>query len=169
MELLFEHHIDLARDAVFAFHENPAHLELIMADWRPFRLLHHDGSIAPGSEVWVEENALGWIPVALGFRSDVYEPPHRFGEQLIHGPFSRFTHVHEFEAHGPGRTIVRDRLDVRLPWQYGGALAMERIAAPRLRRAFALRGRNLQRLAADGTITRVLRAGGAVRAETRTC
>ena len=159
VQFLFEHHVALDRGTVFAFHEYPAHLDFLMAGWKPFRLLHHHGSITPGCEVWIEENTLGIIPVALGYRHHVYEPPIRFGERLIHGPFSEFTHIHEFIDDGHGGTTVRDHLEVRLPWQYGGEPAMKLIAARRIRQAFATRGRNLQRLAEDGAITRILREG----------
>jgi ligand-binding SRPBCC domain-containing protein len=156
MELIFEHHVPRPRDLVFAFHENPRHLELILTDWKPFRLLHCNESILPGSETWVEETTFGILPVVLGYRHVVYEPPVRFGEELIHGPFRRFSHIHEFESLVDGGTIVRDRLDVVVPWQFGGALAMRAVAAPRLRRVFALRGRALQKLAANGTMDRIV-------------
>jgi ligand-binding SRPBCC domain-containing protein len=155
MELNFEHHVPLPRDTVFGFHENPRHLELILADWKPFRLLHCGDSIATGNEVWVEENMLGILPIVLGYRHVVYEPPRRFGEELIHGPFQRFTHIHEFEDAGKGTTIVRDRLDVAVPWHYGGIIAMRRAVAPRIRHVFGLRGMALQKLAANGTIERL--------------
>lgn len=160
MELVFEHHVPLPQDVVFAFHENPRRLELILMDWPSFRLLHCGDSIAPGNETWVEETTMGILPVVLGYRHVVYEPPKRFGEELIHGPFSRFTHIHEFEPAEGGGTIVRDRLDVAVPWQYGGAIAMRWMVAPRIRHVFALRGRALRQLAANGTIEQVIRQSG---------
>ena len=147
MELRFEQVVALPREAVFAFHEDPEHLVRLHRGWAAFRLLHHDGGVAPGSRTWFEITVAGIVPVVLGFEHTVYEPPLRFGERLIHGPFRKFSHTHEFEDGAAGKTVVRDLLDVELPWYYGGEPAMRLIVGPLLRRAFGLRGAALLRLA----------------------
>lgn len=116
-----------------------------------FRLLHHDGCLSPGGRFWIETTVAGILPVAMGYEHTVYEPPRRFGEQLIHGPFSKFTHLHEFDEADTG-TTVRDVLEVELPWYYGGEWAMKLFVAPMLRRTFKLRGEALSKLAQTGGI-----------------
>lgn len=154
MDFTFEQTIDLPRQTLFEFHRNPQHLAVLLRDWPSFRLLHHSGSIDVGAETWVEETIYKCIPVVMGFRHTMYEPPARFGEELIHGPFRRFTHIHEFEAQGDTRTIVRDRLACELDWPYGGGLVTRTFAARHIRRAFAHRHASLQRLVEEGIVER---------------
>ena len=147
MELSFEHVIPAPIERVFRFHASPVNLTALHRDPGTFRLLHHDGDVRPGCTTWFEQTVAGFVPVVLGFRHVTYEPPHRFAEELIHGPYERFVHEHEFEARGGG-TLVRDRLDVAVPWQYGGTLALRVVVAPRIRAAFVARQQALRALAA---------------------
>jgi ligand-binding SRPBCC domain-containing protein len=156
MHFRFEQIIELPKAIVFAFHENPEHLVLLHHGWANVRMIRHDGHVHQGSRTWVETTIARILPVVMGFEHTVYEPPHRFGERLIHGPFSKFTHIHEFDEVNTG-TIVRDLLEVELPWYYGGELAMKVSIAPMLQRTFKLRGAALMKLAQAGDINR--RAG----------
>jgi ligand-binding SRPBCC domain-containing protein len=149
MQLEFTQLIHLPRDIVFRFHENPAHLPLLHQGWSAFRMLQHDGSITPGQRTWFEITVGGIMPVVLGFEHTLYEPPRSFAEQLIHGPFRRFVHVHEFEEAEAG-TRVRDILEVELPWCYGGEFVMRNLLAPSIREAFRLRARALLNLVEAG-------------------
>jgi ligand-binding SRPBCC domain-containing protein len=81
----------------------------------------------------------------------------------IHGPFSRFLHVHQFEDRD-GHTLIRDLLEVSWPWRYGGSAVLKKVVAPRINRMFRLRSEALERLVEDGTLSsrvdRRLSAGG---------
>jgi ligand-binding SRPBCC domain-containing protein len=146
MQLRFEQIIGLPKATLFAFHEDPEHLALLHRGWATFRMIHHDGSLVLGSRTWFETTIASIVPVVLGFEHTIYEPPHRFGERLIHGPFSQFTHIHEFiDVHGG--TKVCDQIEVKLPWYYGGEIMMKIIVAPLLRQAFLNRGSALLKLA----------------------
>ncbi len=151
MRFHFEHIIELPITTVFAFHENPEHLVLLHRGWTALRLIHHDGHLHHGSKTWFEITIAGLLPVALGFEHTVYEPPTRFGEQLIHGPFSTFTHFHEFVRTDAG-TLAHDLLDIELPWHYGGDLAVAVLVAPILQRAFRFRRAALRTLADSGDL-----------------
>lgn len=152
MDFCFEQVIGVPLHTVFAFHCDPRNLAVLMHNGRGFRLLHHDGNIFPGSQTWVEHTVLGFIPVVMGFRHTLYEPPVRFGEEMIHGPFAQFVHHHEFEGRGE-MTLVRDRLQVLWPTGYGGASALRHLVAPHLHKVFAFRQRMLARLVAQGVVS----------------
>ncbi len=154
MEFRFEHLVPVPRETLFRFYENPAHLSLLHAGIPGFRLLHHEGTIQPGATLWVEQTIGGCIPLVMGFRHLVYEPPGLFGEEMIHGPFSIFKHIHEFEQVGDA-TVVRDLLDITLAWPYGGALGTRLFAAASIRSLFALRSRALQRLVDSGELAQL--------------
>ena len=93
MKLRFEHSVAHSIETVFDFHACPGNLERLLGDWPGFRILRHDGGIRPGDEMWIEQTIGGCVPVVMGFRHTIYEPPGRFGEHMIHGPFERFEHV----------------------------------------------------------------------------
>ena len=154
MEFCFEQVINASREVLFAFHANPPNLAVLFRDDPTFRLLHHDGDIRPGCTTWFENTVAWCVPVVMGFRHIAYEPPHRFCDELIHGPYERFMHTHEFEE-CPEGGLVRDRLDVRLSWQYGGETVLRLVIAPRIRRAFAFRQRALERIVAAGGLRKL--------------
>ena len=116
-------------------------------------MIHHDGRLHQGGRTWFETTVAGILPIVIGFENIVYEPPHRFAERLIHGPFSKFTHIHEFDEVGP-ETVVRDLLEVQLPWHYGGEAAMKVFVARTLRRAFRYRSAALLESVRAGSTSR---------------
>lgn len=153
MELHFEQVVAASPEELFSFYRNPDNLRLLLRRWPRFRMLHHDGPIRLGGVMWVEERFWG-IPVAMGFRHFICRPPHQFGGELFHGPFSRFVHTHTFEAVGAGQTRIRDHVDVRVPWHFGGDALLARHIAPLLRRAFSIRQQELAHLARNGLLNR---------------
>ncbi|MCA9004237.1 MAG: hypothetical protein KDA70_03110 [Planctomycetaceae bacterium] len=153
MELSFEQTVPADRETLFRFHEDPDHLGLLLSEWPGFRVLRHAGNIQPGAETWVEQMIAGCLPVVMGFRHDLYEPDHRFGETMFHGPFSRFSHIHEFEETSAG-TIVRDMLNVEMAWQFGGSLMTRTLLVRDLNAAFAFRHQSLQRLVESDVVSR---------------
>jgi ligand-binding SRPBCC domain-containing protein len=126
----FEQRVEASPQELFAFHEEPRRLELLHAGWSRVRVLEESGSIRPGLETWVEIMIAPLCPLVLGFEHFAYDPPHRFGERLIHGPFARFEHIHEFVEIEDG-TLIRDSLQIELPMHYGGEMGM-RFLAPRV-------------------------------------
>jgi ligand-binding SRPBCC domain-containing protein len=154
MRFVFEHLCPQPLDVVFGFYSNPANLSVLHGPRPEFCLLRHDGRVTIGAQTWVKMNLLRCIPVVMGFRHTYCEPPSRFGEEIIHGPFKRFVHLHEFETR-IGGTLVRDALEIELPWHYGGAVVMRAFVAPLVHRIFAMRAHMLDRLTAKGTLTQI--------------
>jgi ligand-binding SRPBCC domain-containing protein len=161
MLFCFESRVPAPLNVIFAFHQSPAGIALLHAGWCRLQLLKHPTQIHVGAETWTEQMVAGFIPVVVGFRHHVYEPPNRFGEELIHGPFSRFVHIHEFiEANG--ETVVSDLLEVKWPWQYGGDLMLRRVIAPRITTMFQRRSESLLRLWREGIISEWVAKGGQI-------
>ncbi|MBI2432707.1 MAG: hypothetical protein HYV26_07550 [Candidatus Hydrogenedentes bacterium] len=148
MDFLFECELRSSPEALFRFHENPAHLVLLSDKPNRVRLLRHAGNVHPGSETWVEQR-IGPLPIVLGFQHVLYEPPRRFGEELIHGPFKRFVHIHEFVPHQAG-CIVRDLLEINLPHWLGGEPMMHAIVRAQVHKAFRYRHRAYLHLEKEG-------------------
>src|SRR5206468_6451531 len=122
----------LPRERLLAFHANPGNLALLMRAWPTFRMVSHSGHIGPGAITRVRER-IGPVWVSMTFEHFLYEPPYRFGERQVRGPFQHFVHVHEFLAAAAG-TLLRDRIDLRLPWYLGGEPTMRLLVTGRTRR-----------------------------------
>ncbi len=150
MKFRFEHTFETRAERLFAFHENPDNLTLLLQGWPTFRMIAHCGHIRVGAVTRVQER-IGGIWISLAFEHFLYEPPRRFAERQVRGPFRVFEHVHEFEPLGTS-TIVRDRLDVRLPLYLGGELAITLWVAPKLKRFFQYRHAELERLVRAGAV-----------------
>jgi ligand-binding SRPBCC domain-containing protein len=146
VELVFEQFVSAPTERVFAFHENPGNLPRLLRSWPRFRLLRCEPIVRIGGVLWIEETFWG-LPVALGFTHSCYDPPHRMGSRLFHGPFARFTHDYRFVADGDG-TRMCITLDVSVPWHFGGDWLLKRSIAPQIRTAFLQRLQELERLAA---------------------
>jgi ligand-binding SRPBCC domain-containing protein len=148
MKLCSDQRVAAPRERVFAFHTDPANLARLLEGWSGFELAAHAGHIRPGARVEVRQR-VGPLWCDFSFEHFVLEPPRRFGERQVCGPFTRFEHVHEFEERD-GATLIVDRVDFALPWRLGGRAAELAVAAPFLRRFFAFRAAAYGRLAAAG-------------------
>jgi len=147
MLVQFETHVKAACEAVFAFHTRPANL-LLLEDGAAFRLLAHADTVAPGGELWVEKR-VGVLPIVMAFRHVRVEPPLGFTDALFHGPFARFHHTHRFTP-SRGGTLVRDEIDLALPWQFGGEPVLRYVVLPRVQKEFLARHRRYAELEAQG-------------------
>jgi len=145
MILEFSHRVAASQGRVFAFHADPANLARILAGWQGFELMRHDPTTQVGSTTWVKQRMFGFVPIVSAFEHTLFEAPDRFGEELVRGPFAHFRHIHEFVADG-NDTLVIDKIDVCLPWYFGGELATRMLVGSFLRKFFAFRHASLDRL-----------------------
>ena len=151
MKFTFRKVIPVTQDIVFSFFKNPRCLRFLHEKEPHIRVLRHSGDVTLGCETWAEVIAFKILPVILGFRHDLHEPPLRFGENIIHGPFTKFEHVHEFLPVRTGTEIV-DHLEICLPLYYGGEIAMRWLIAPSVNASFTLRHLALDELASNGIL-----------------
>ncbi len=151
MILEFSHRVPAPRAAVFAFHAKPANLAQLLEGWSGFELVKHGETTEVGSVTTVKQRFFGMLPIVSVFEHTEYSPPERFAEQLVRGPFRHFRHVHEFEADGEA-TIVHDKLDVSLPWFFGGEPITRVFVGRFLTRFFAFRHASLDRLHEAGAL-----------------
>lgn len=135
-------------DRVFAFFERPRNLEVLHRDARSLRVIVCADRVADAGQTWIEQTVCGILPVVLGFEHRNCDPPRRFEDHLIHGPFQFFRHVHAFESRD-GSTTIRDTLEVRLKSAFGGETVTRFLVAPALNEMFRERSRVLKGIAAD--------------------
>jgi ligand-binding SRPBCC domain-containing protein len=101
------------RPEVFAFFGDPANLPRITPPWLHFRLLTPGVAMAAGA-VFVYR--IAWLGLPLTWRTFIreYDPPYRFVDVQVRGPYARWEHRHRFVEEGGG-TWMEDRVTYRLP------------------------------------------------------
>ena len=115
----------------FAYHERAGALQRLIPPWESARIEHSDDSLAVGSTVTLRSKVCG-IPVRWLAKHTEYDPPHRFADTQVSGPFARWDHCHQFEPAGEHQTTLRDTIDYQLPFGppgrlFGGGLARRTI------------------------------------------
>jgi len=99
------------------------------------------GLIGPDQEVTWNARHLG-IRFRLTSRVTEFDPPHRFVDEQIRGPFAEFHHEHIFTPAGEGSVMV-DRVRFTAPFGPLGRLAEVLVLSRYLRRLIQERGRHL--------------------------
>jgi len=106
------------RDEVFPFFAEARNLEELTPSFLQFEVLTPAPiEMREGVEIDYRLKVRG-IPIRWRSRITVWEPPHRFMDVQVKGPYRRWEHQHLFEQH-QGQTVCRDIVDYDV---YGGAL-----------------------------------------------
>lgn len=100
-------------DAVFPFFGNARNLERITPPFLGFRIRRVQGEpLRAGSRIDYSLR-LHRLPVRWRTLIEIWDPPHRFVDLQIRGPFRQWRHRHTFEENA-GRTLVTDVVDFDL-------------------------------------------------------
>jgi ligand-binding SRPBCC domain-containing protein len=79
-----------------------------------------------------------------------WDPPHRFVDVQLRGPYALWHHTHELEPDGAGGTRMRDTVRYELPFGPLGALAHRVLVRRDLEAIFAFRAERVAALLASG-------------------
>jgi ligand-binding SRPBCC domain-containing protein len=139
------------RPQVFELFADPRTLCRAHPAWaRPRWLSEPPARLAPGA---VLDFRLALLPGAWRVIIREFDPPYRFVDAQLRGPFTRWEHRHRFlegpasdEAPDVVGTWVEDRLTYRLPLGVLGRAVHALGAGRRLRRLFDYRDRRLREL-----------------------
>lgn len=118
-ELTSSLRVPWGREEAFAFFSDAHNLERITPGFLKFRVL----TPAPIElrEGVLIDYALRVRGVPLRWQSEitVWDPPHRFVDRQVRGPYRRWVHEHRFVSLDGGDTLVEDRVEYAVP---GGRL-----------------------------------------------
>ena len=102
-------------DEVFAWHGLPGAITRLTPPWQPVRVGAEADSLRDGTAALVLPGGLRW---AAAHEAAGYRPPHQFVDRLatpVLGRVLPWRHTHRFDADGPDRTVVTDRVETPLP------------------------------------------------------
>jgi ligand-binding SRPBCC domain-containing protein len=126
--MLFVHEsvIEAPPARVFAFHERPEALRLLIPPWERVEVVQPPASLQPGTRVILKMKQ-GPLWITWVAEHTLYEKDVLFQDRMVRGPFARWLHTHRFLPSGTG-TLLRDEVDCALPLGLPGALVRSRLS-----------------------------------------
>ena len=106
--------LPVAQERAFGLFADAHNLEAITPAWLRFRVLTPPPIDMRAGTLLEYRLVLHGIPVRWRTRIEEWEPPHRFVDAQLSGPYALWEHTHELEPRGPGSTAVRDRVRYRI-------------------------------------------------------
>jgi ligand-binding SRPBCC domain-containing protein len=138
------------RPEVFAFFVDPRNLGAVQPKWaRPTWLAEPPARLDAGALLDFAVRMAG-VPVRWRVMVREFDPPFRFVDVQLWGPFARWEHRHRFlegpeaEERGPLGTWMEDRVTYRLPWGPLGKAAHALVAGRRITALFDFREARLR-------------------------
>jgi ligand-binding SRPBCC domain-containing protein len=135
-------------ERAFDFYSDAGNLERITPPWLRFRMVTPAPIEMREGALLEYRLVLHGIPVGWRTRIESWEPPHRFVDRQLKGPYALWHHTHELEAHTEG-TLVRDRVRYRIGFGPLGGLAHAVLVRRDLDRIFDYRAEATERLMPD--------------------
>ncbi|MGH7333951.1 MAG: SRPBCC family protein [Candidatus Rokuibacteriota bacterium] len=133
------------RPVVFAFLADPCHAIQLTPPWLQLRALGAPARRQAGAVLDYRLRCLG-VPLTMrGFVREC-DPPFRFLEVQVRGPFARWEHRHRFVATSETTTLMEDRLVYRFPFGLVGRAAHLVVGRHLMAAAWAYRTRRIAEL-----------------------
>ena len=137
--LATEHWLSRPPEDLFDFYADAFNLERLTPPWLRFEVVT-DPPIHMRAGVEIDYRLrLHGLHLKWRSRITAWDPPHRFVDEQIRGPYRTWVHEHTFAPHHGG-TLVGDRVQYAM---LGGWLADRLLVRRDLRRIFAFRQQRL--------------------------
>jgi ligand-binding SRPBCC domain-containing protein len=134
--------IPLPVERVFSFFADARNLEAITPEWLKFRIVAPESIVMKTGARIEYRLRLRGIPVQWESEITAWEPPFRFVDEQIRGPYRFWKHEHRFSVRDSGTEVMDDvRYSV-----LGGSVTNSLFVAPDLRKIFAYRRERLSQI-----------------------
>ena len=138
-------------DEVFVFFSDARNLEEITPSWLGFRILTAGPiRIAGGTRIRYRLRLHG-IPVGWETEIREWNPPNRFVDVQLRGPYQLWHHTHRFEPKDGG-TLMTDIVRYRLPLGIIGRVVHHLKVRRDVERIFDYRAEQIQKVLAGATV-----------------
>jgi len=144
-----EQRLEAPPEAVFPFFADARNLEAITPPLLRFRLLTPD-PISMGAGTFLQYALrLRGVPVRWDTLIQEWEPPHRFVDVQVRGPYRLWHHTHELEPlDGGAATLMRDTIRYAIGFGPFGEIARRALVLRDLEAIFAFRAERVPALVA---------------------
>ena len=139
-ELRSEIWLPLPPEKVFPFFADAANLDAITPPWLNFKVVTPPPIVMREGTLIDYRLSLRGIPLRWRTRIAAWEPPHRFVDEQLRGPYRRWVHEHTFEP-SKGGTLERDFVSYATPFDF---LVHNWLVRPDIGRIFDFRTKALQ-------------------------
>jgi ligand-binding SRPBCC domain-containing protein len=131
--------LEVPIERAFEFYAQARNLEAITPPWLGFRVTT-PGAIEMREGALIEYRlSLHRIPVRWRTRIEAWEPPVRFVDAQLRGPYALWVHTHTFEPDGADAVVIGDSVRYALPLGPLGAIAHTAFVKRDLERIFDYR------------------------------
>lgn len=141
--------VELPIDQTFDLFCDAFNLERITPPWLGFHVITPRPIAMCEGALLEYRLRLHGIPVRWKTRIAVWEPPRRFVDEQISGPYALWHHTHTFEADGDA-TVMRDQVRYRIGFGPLGSLALKLFVRRDVEGIFDYRRDAMLELIADG-------------------
>lgn len=132
-----------AAEEVFVFFERPENLALITPPWLDFHLITPSPvEMRRGALIDYTIRLMGW---RVSWRTVIteHDPPRRFVDEQLRGPYLHWRHIHTFEP-ADGGTLVKDQVFYAIPGGPLSGVAHTLYVRPRLEEIFNYRAQRIR-------------------------
>jgi hypothetical protein len=143
--LSFKQQVQRPLPEVFDFFSRAENLEVLTPPWLNFKIL--DVKPQPIQQGTMINYSLRVHGIPLRWTSEIveWEPPHRFVDLQLRGPYKLWRHEHRFET-CQGGTLISDTINLALPLGFLGRLAYKIKVESDVQEIFAFREQKIRSL-----------------------
>jgi hypothetical protein len=132
-------------DAVFPFFADARNLEAITPPLLRFRVLTPEPIVMRRGTLIQYRLRLRGVPVSWLTSIQEWDPPHRFVDVQVRGPYALWHHTHDLASDGAGGTVMRDTVRYAIGFGPLGELAHRLLVRRDLEAIFAFRAEAVAR------------------------
>lgn len=137
--------LPLPPEKLFPFFGDASNLDAITPPWLHFKIVTPQPiEMKPGALIDYRLKVRG-LPLKWRTRINVWDPPHRFVDEQLHGPYRQWIHEHTFRE-VDGGTLATDHVQYAVPFDF---LLHRTFVGPDIQRIFQYRTDALIRRFAD--------------------
>ncbi|MEP6570046.1 MAG: SRPBCC family protein [Acidobacteriota bacterium] len=149
MRFVKESVIRSSPERVFAFHEQPDVLSLLLPPWESARVVQAARISEVGTQAIIETSILGPIKMRWVAQHTEYDPPRLFADVQVKGPFRSWRHRHVVGAN-PAGAILHDEIVYEPPLGFLGRAFAPLLVERRLQKLFDYRHEVTRRWCEEG-------------------
>jgi len=134
--------LPLPPEELFPFFGDAGNLDAITPPWLHFRIVTPPPiEMRAGALIDYRLKVRG-VPLSWRTRINVWEPPHRFVDEQLRGPYRQWIHEHRFEP-SDGGTLATDSVEYSVPFDF---LIHDLMVRPDIEKIFAHRQAELSKV-----------------------